>query len=120
MNALKGIGSVIIIIVVGLVAWNVTTNFIANRNNSETSGGVKGLVLSKSNYVKECRIGAEAESTSYTTAQIDAYCGCTYDKGVTMYGAEKWTSELMDMVENNNTFTAEANTIINECMSEVL
>jgi len=59
--------------------------------------------------------GLPGEAT-YTQDQVKLYCGCTYDKGVTEYGAEGFTIELTNMLNNGNTFTPEMTDIVNQCV----
>lgn len=86
-------------------------------NNSQKD--YTGLVISKENYTNNCMGGVDAD-TMATVGEEKAtnYCGCTYDKGIELYGGEEFTKKLMEL-ETSGNFTEEMNGIVNQCAVEL-
>lgn len=75
-----------------------------------------GFTYTRESYVSGCSSGGMSDPENTLTKEYyDTYCGCVYDKGVAVHGAEKFT-QINIKAEQTNDVT-ELNNIINQCVA---
>lgn len=107
MENIKKIAAVVAILGAGLLVRGIVRNV--------SSPTTKGLIYSKEAFNGPC-VSEATKGGNVSNAAATEYCGCVYDKGVAEYGAEQWSTELVNASDNG--FTPKMNEFINSCLAQ--
>jgi hypothetical protein len=108
----KRVVSVVLAVVAGLIAFGVVTLALKKDEPLE----IKNQRVSKAAFVAPCKDEAIGENGSGLPADAaQAYCECTYDRGIELYGYDEFIAKATRLGETGD--LTELNDLVNECLA---